>query len=197
VEVRVDGKPAARIAFRDTLRPEAPRVIRALREMGKRVVILTGDRREVGERVARELGVDAVYAELLPEDKVEVVRKLQRGGWRVAMVGDGVNDGPVLAAADVGVAIGGASTDVALEVADVVLMKEGLENLPYALRLSAKARRIIFQNFAFAFGVILSMVVLNVVMNVPLTLGVLAHEGSTVVVILNGLRLLAPLGEAR
>ncbi len=196
VEVRVDGKPAALLTFRDALRPEAPRVVRALQAMGRKVVILTGDRKDVGERVARELGVDEVYAELLPEDKVEVVRRLQREGRRVAMVGDGVNDGPVLASADVGVAIGGASTDVALEVADVVLMKEGLEHLPYALRLSAKARRIIFQNFAFAFGVILFMVGLNVVTNVPLTLGVVAHEGSTVVVILNGLRLLAPIGES-
>ncbi len=196
VEVRVEGKPAALLMFRDALRPEAARVIRALRAMGRKVVILTGDRRDVGERVARELGVDEVYADLLPEDKVEVVRTLQQQGRRVAMVGDGVNDGPVLASADVGVAIGGASTDVALEVADVVLMREGLEYLPYALRLSSKARRIIFQNFAFAFGVILFMVVLNVVMNVPLTLGVVAHEGSTVVVILNGLRLLAPMGES-
>lgn len=193
VEVRIDGKPAAFLSFRDTLRPETPRVVQALKAMKRKIVILTGDHRSVGERVARELGVDEVYAELLPEDKVKVVRKLQAEGRRVAMVGDGVNDGPVLAAADVGLAIGGASTDVALEVADVVLMKEGLEYLPYALRLSAKARRIIFQNFAFAFGVIFTMVVVNVFMNVPLTLGVVAHEGSTVVVILNGLRLLAPL----
>lgn len=197
VEVRIDGRPAAFLRFRDSLRPEAGRVIAALRRMGKNVVILTGDRKSVGERVAAELGVDEVFSELLPEDKVEVVRRLQAQGRKVAMVGDGVNDGPVLAAADVGLAIGGASTDVALEVADVVLMREGLEHLPYAFRLSAKARRIILENFALAFGVILTMVVLNVLVNVPLTLGVVAHEGSTVVVILNGLRLLAPLGDIR
>ncbi len=197
VMVRVEGKPAALLYFRDELRPEARRVVQELLRMGKTVVILTGDRRSVGDRVGRELGVERVFAELLPEDKVRVVRRLQEEGRRVAMVGDGVNDGPVLASADVGVAIGGASTDVAMEVADVVLMKEGLEYLPYALRLSAKARRVIFQNFAFALGIILVMVGLNVFHAVPLTLGVVAHEGSTVVVILNGLRLLAPLPEPR
>lgn len=196
VMVAVEGQPAALLYFQDPLRQEARNIVQKLIRMGKTVVILTGDRKSVSERVKEHLGVQAAYAELLSEDKVNVVRNLQKEGHRVAMVGDGVNDGPVLAAADVGVAIGGASTDVAMEVADVILMKAGLEHLPYALRLSSKARQIIFQNFFLAFGVILTMVILNIVHSVPLTLGVVAHEGSTVIVILNGLRLLAPLRES-
>jgi Cd2+/Zn2+-exporting ATPase len=157
--------------------------------------MLTGDRKPVAERVARELGVDVVHAELHPEEKVNVVRKLQETHRHVAMVGDGVNDAPVLATANVGIAMGGASTEVALETADVVLMKEGLEYLPYAIALSKKARRVVLQNFVIALSVIAGMVTLNFFVHIPLTLGVLSHEGSTVVVILNGLRLLVPLDQ--
>ena len=159
--------------------------------------MLTGDRREVAKRIAETLGMDEYYAGLRPEEKVETLRKLQAQGRRLAMVGDGVNDGPVLATAEVGMAIGGVSTDVALETADVVLMRKELRNLPYAVRLARKARTIVLQNLAFALTVMLVMVVLNFLGKVPLTLGVLGHEGSTVLVILNSLRLLLPLSEVR
>ncbi len=194
VAVYVDGEAAGLLALADRVRLEAPQVVRQLKTLGvEEVIMLTGDRPEVARAVAREVGVDRFYAGLHPEDKVRVVRELQAKGHRVVMVGDGVNDGPVLAAAQVGVAIGGASTDVALETADVVLMKQGLRRLPYALQLARKARRVVLQNYLVALGVIVVMVVLNFWGKVPLTLGVLGHEGSTVLVLLNGLRLLMPL----
>jgi len=198
VAVYIEGRPAGLLALADQIRPEAPEVVRQLKALGvEEVVMLTGDRPEVAEQVAQEVGVDRFYAGLHPEDKVRVVRELQGQGRKVAMVGDGVNDGPVLAAAHVGVAIGGASTDVALETADVVLMKQGLRRLPYALLLAKKARRVVLQNYLVALGVIGVMVLLNFWGKVPLTLGVLGHEGSTVLVLLNGLRLLMPLQQNR
>ncbi len=194
VAVYVEETPAGLLALADRIRPEAREVVQQLKALGvEEVVMLTGDRPEVAREVARQVRVDRFFAALHPEDKVRLVRQLQAEGRRVAMVGDGVNDGPVLAAAQVGVAIGGASTDVALETADVVLMKQGLRRLPYALRLARKARRVVLQNYALAVGVIVIMVVLNFFGKVPLTLGVVGHEGSTVLVLLNGLRLLMPL----
>ena len=196
VAVYVDKQPVGLVALTDRIRPEAREVIRRLKALGiQEVVMLTGDRPEVAEQVAREVGADRFFAGLHPEDKVRVVRELQQQGARVIMVGDGVNDGPVLAAAQVGVAIGGASTDVALETADVILMKRGLRRLPYALRLARKARRVVLQNYLLALGIIGVLVVLNFWGKVPLTLGVIGHEGSTVLVLLNGLRLLVPLQE--
>ncbi len=194
VAVWKEAQPIGLIVMEDQPRPEAPAILRRLKQLGIREIhMLTGDRTLVAQRVAQELGVDVVHAELHPEDKVRVVRKLQDVHRHVAMVGDGVNDAPVLATANVGIAIGGASTEVALETADVVLMKEGLEYLPYAIALSRKARKVVLQNFVLALSVIALMVTLNFFVHIPLTLGVLSHEGSTVLVILNGLRLLVPL----
>ncbi len=198
VGVYKDGIPIGIITLSDVLREEAHEVVQTLHKIGiRRIVMLTGDRREVAKRIAETLGMDEYYAGLRPEEKVETLRKLQAQGRRLAMVGDGVNDGPVLATAEVGMAIGGVSTDVALETADVVLMRKELRNLPYAIQLARKARTIVLQNLAFALTVILVMVVLNFLGKVPLTLGVLGHEGSTVLVILNSLRLLLPLSKVR
>lgn len=178
------------IAVADVLRPDAAAVIRQLKRLGvKRVAMLTGDHRRVAQAIAREAGVDEVHAQLLPEEKVRVVRDLQQLG-PVAMVGDGINDAPALAAADIGVAMGAAGTDVAMETADVVLMSDNLHNIVLALDASRRARRVVIQNLTFAFGVIVVMVIATLVAHVPMPLGVVAHEGSTVLVCLNGLRLL-------
>lgn len=178
------------IAVADVLRPEAAAVIRNLKHLGvKRVVMLTGDHKRVAQAIAREAGVDEVHAQLLPEEKVRVVRALQQVG-PVAMVGDGINDAPALAAANIGIAMGAAGTDVAMETADVVLMSDNLNNIVLALDASRRARRVVIQNLTFAFGVIVVMVTATLVAHVPMPLGVVAHEGSTVLVCLNGLRLL-------
>jgi Cd2+/Zn2+-exporting ATPase len=155
----------------------------------KRVVMVTGDGARVAAAVAKRCGVDEVHADLLPQDKVRVIEGLRAAG-RVAMVGDGVNDAPALATADVGVAMGAAGTDVAMETADVVLMSDALEGIPFTLALSRRTRRVVFQNLTFALGVIVVLIVSALGFRLPLPLGVVGHEGSTVLVCLNGLRLL-------
>ncbi len=194
------GAPSAHIlgviAIADVIRPQAAQVVRELRALGvKRVVMLTGDNHRVAAAVARQVGVDEFYADLLPEDKVARVKALRVGlngqPQKVAMVGDGVNDAPALASASLGIAMGAAGTDVALETADVVLMSDDLRNLAYAMSLSRAARRVITQNLAFAISVIVVLVVSALGFQLPLPLGVVGHEGSTVIVVLNGLRLLA------
>ena len=185
------GVPLGVLAFADTLRPGAAEVIRELRRLGvEEIVMLTGDNRHVAEQIAREAGVDTVYAELLPERKVEIVREIRARVGPVAMVGDGVNDAPALAAATVGVAMGAAGTDVALETADLVLMADDLDALTYAVALSRKARRTLIQNLTFAIGIIVVMVASILSVGLALPLAVVGHEGSTVLVSLNGLRLL-------
>jgi Cd2+/Zn2+-exporting ATPase len=152
--------------------------------------MLTGDRRHAAEAVARELGVSEVRAGLSPEDKVAAIQALRAEGRVVAMVGDGVNDAPSLAAADVSVAMGARGSDAALEQAEVILMHDRIDNFLAAVRLSHRARAIIRQNLAVSLGVVLVMVVATTVGAVPLSIGVAAHEGSTLLVCLNSLRLL-------
>ncbi len=182
------------IAIADVIRPNAPDVVKRLRALGiKRTVMLTGDNERVARAVARQIGVDEFYADLLPEDKVAQIKRLRQNGNQsneVAMVGDGVNDAPALASASLGVAMGAAGTDVALETADVVLMSDDLRNIPYAISLSRQARRVIVQNLAFAIAVIALLVIVALGFSLPLPIGVVGHEGSTVIVVLNGLRLL-------
>jgi Cd2+/Zn2+-exporting ATPase len=178
------------IAVADKVRGEAPAIVARLRQLGvKKLVMLTGDGTRVAAAVAKACGVDEVHADLLPQDKVRVIQKLKEIG-RVAMVGDGVNDAPALATADVGVAMGAAGTDVAMETADVVLMSDALDGIPYTLALSRRTRTVVFQNLTFALGVIVVLVVSALGLQLPLPLGVVGHEGSTVLVCLNGLRLL-------
>lgn len=188
---------AARFLLMDTLRPEAPALIRRLHADGVETCILTGDRATTAAAIAAECGIREWRADLKPEDKLSVVMALRKEGRRVAMVGDGVNDAPVLAAADVGIAMGGRGSDAAIEQADIVLMNDRLENVVKARELSVRANKIIRQNLAVSLGTIGVMGVLAVLMpRLPLTVGVAAHEGSTVLVVLNSLRLLSRGGGA-
>jgi Cd2+/Zn2+-exporting ATPase len=178
------------LALADTLRPEASRMVSSLHQLGvKKVVMLTGDQKAVAHAIAEEAGVDEVRAELLPEAKVVAIRELKKQG-RVMMVGDGVNDAPALATADIGVAMGAAGTDIAMETADVVLMGDKLENIPILLGIARHAKRVLWQNLAFASAVILVLLIATFGIDLPLPAGVVGHEGSTVLVCLNGLRLL-------
>ena len=153
--------------------------------------MLTGDRRHTAEAVARQLGLGEVRANLTPEQKVAAITDLKEGGRRrVAMVGDGVNDAPCLAASDIGVAMGARGSDAALEQAEVILMHDRIENFLAAHRLSRRARSVIKQNLTISLGVVVVMVVATALGAVPLAIGVAAHEGSTLVVCLNSLRLL-------
>jgi Cd2+/Zn2+-exporting ATPase len=179
------------IGIADKLRSEAPAALAALRRLGAgRIVVLTGDHRIVGETVATAVGADSVRAELLPEQKVEAVKALKAELGSLAFVGDGVNDGPALATADVGIAMGGRGTDVALETADVVLMRDDLRALPFALWLAKRTQATILRGLVIAFGVIGFLLFAAAFLNIPLWLAVLMHEGSTVVTILSGMVLL-------
>ncbi|MGI9253221.1 MAG: heavy metal translocating P-type ATPase [Thermomicrobiales bacterium] len=181
------------VAVADTIRPAAPAAIAELKRIGvKNIVMLTGDNQTVAQAIGDQLGITSVQADLLPADKLVVIERLKKEGM-VAMIGDGVNDAPALATANLGIAMGGAGTDVALETADVVLMADDLTRLPYAIELSRKTRRIIKQNLTFALLVIVTLVLFALFVGIPLPLGVVGHEGSTVIVVLNGLRLLRSL----
>lgn len=178
------------LAMADTIRPEALELTAQLHRHGvKKVVMLTGDHRLVAKTIAEEAGIDEVRAELLPEDKLRVIGELKKEG-RVMMIGDGVNDAPALATSDLGVAMGGAGTDVAMETADVVLMGDRLESIPLLLSHSRRARRVLIQNLSFASAVIFVLIIAALGFALPLPIGVIGHEGSTVIVCLNGLRLL-------
>ncbi|BDG62290.1 hypothetical protein caldi_33800 [Caldinitratiruptor microaerophilus] len=192
VVVLADGRPRGIIALADTPRVAAREAIAELKAMGvERIVMLTGDHVRAAEAIAREVGVDDVRAELLPQDKLAVIRELRERYGPVAMVGDGVNDAPALAAADVGIAMGGIGTDVALETADVVLMADDLHKVAEAIDLSRRTRKVLIQNLSFAVGVIVLLVTVTFVGGLTLPLAVVGHEGSTIVVALSGLRLLA------
>lgn len=180
------------IAVADSVRPEAAEAIRRLRKLGiKRVVMLTGDNPAAAHSIAKSVALDEFHAQLLPEEKVKVLKEIEQEYGPVLMVGDGVNDAPALAAAHVGSAMGAAGSDVALETADLVLMADDLAKVPYAIGLSRRAARVVRQNLAFAVGVIVLLIIAAMGFGLALPLGVIAHEGSTLLVVANGLRLLA------
>jgi Cd2+/Zn2+-exporting ATPase len=179
-----------RILLRDQIRAESRGVLAELKAMGIKTVMLTGDRRHTAEAVARELGLDEVRSGLSPEDKVAAIQSLRAEGRKVAMVGDGVNDAPSLAAADVSVAMGARGSDAALEQAEIILMHDRIENFLAAHRLSRRAKAVIRENLTLSLGVVIVMVVATALGAVPLAIGVAAHEGSTLIVCLNSLRLL-------
>ncbi|MDV5143758.1 heavy metal translocating P-type ATPase [Streptomyces sp. SBC-4] len=191
VEVVVDGAPAAVLELSDRLREGAAEAVAALgRLTGTAPTLLTGDNAGAAARIAAEAGIGDVRAGLLPHEKAETVREWERAGAKVLLVGDGVNDAPALAAAHTGVAMGRAGSDLALETADVVVVRDELGAIPAVVALSRRARRLVVQNLVIAGVCIGALVVWDLVGHLPLPLGVAGHEGSTVLVGLNGLRLL-------
>ncbi|ELU8149814.1 heavy metal translocating P-type ATPase [Listeria monocytogenes] len=189
VYVAKDSVIQAMFALKDTCRPEAIRTIKALQAKGIKTIMVTGDNEQTGAAIQAELGMDYVVSGCLPEKKVDVLKELSVTYGSVAMVGDGINDAPALAHAAVGIAMG-EGTDIAMETADVVLMKNDLEKIPYAFNLSERLHWITWQNICFAIAVILVLITANVFQLINLPFGVVGHEGSTILVILNGLRLL-------
>ena len=186
-----DSKPQGVIALADEPRGEAKDAIRALKRFGiHNVTMLTGDNRDTARTISKRLGVDEFQAELMPDDKVAVVRELESNGSRVAFVGDGVNDAPALAAATVGIAMGAAGTDVALETADVALMADDLSHLPFAIRISRATARVLRQNILFSIVIKAVFLVLALVGWATLWMAVAADMGASLAVIINGLRLL-------
>lgn len=179
-----------RILLKDEIRHGSRAVLQALAKENVRTIMLTGDRRAAAIQVAQELGVTDVRAGLHPEDKVAAIHELTQQGHRVAMIGDGVNDAPCLAAAHVSIAMGARGSDAAMEQADIILMQDKIEKLLSARLISARAKAVIRQNLAISLGSVILMAVAALFGIVPLTLGVLTHEGSTVLVCLNSLRLL-------
>jgi len=179
------------IAVADQLRPEAKETIARLKKAGiKHTVMLTGDNEGTARAIASQAGIDEYRSQLLPEDKVAAVAELKRKYHRIAMVGDGVNDAPAMAAADVGIAMGAAGTDIALETADLALMSDDLSKIPYALGVSRKAMATIKQNVAASLAIVALVVTLALIGKIGLVPGLLINEGSALVVMVNGLRLL-------
>ncbi|MCM0592387.1 MAG: heavy metal translocating P-type ATPase [Gloeotrichia echinulata IR180] len=179
------------IGIADMVRGEAAATIKRLRKLGvEEIVMITGDNQRTAYSVAEAVGIKQVYAELLPEDKLGVIRSLQQKYHTVAMVGDGINDAPALAQASVGIAMGVAGSDVALETADIVLMADKLEKIAVAMHLGRRSHGIVKQNIVVALGFIVLLLCGNFLGNINLPLGVIGHEGSTVLVTLSGLRLL-------
>src|SRR5699024_8505267 len=189
--VALDGRVIGMVAVADKLRTDAKEMISRLHANGvKKVVMLTGDNRRVAEAVAAEVGVDEVRAQLLPEDKLTVVTQLQHEGYTVAMVGDGVNDAPALATADIGVAMGAAGTGVAIETADIALMKDDLLKLPQAIGLARSTVSVMRQNIAIALITVVALLAGVFAGGVTMAIGMLVHEGSVLLVIVNAMRLL-------
>lgn len=181
---------SGRILLRDEIRSGSKHVLKALANDHIRTVMLTGDRRAAATEVAKELGVAEVRAGLHPEDKVQAIQEFTQAGATVAMIGDGVNDAPSLAAADVSIAMGARGSDAALEQADIVLMEDKIEKFLSAREISLRTKRVIHQNIIISLGSVILMGLTSLLGEIPLSLGVLAHEGSTVIVCLNSLRIL-------
>lgn len=179
----------AAVGLMDTIRPEAKQAIQELKENNIEVVMLTGDNEKTAQSIAKEAGLTTFHANCLPETKVEHIKEFLNEGKIVAMLGDGINDAPALATATIGIAMGD-GTDVALETADIVLMKNDLSKLASSVKLAIKTQRIIKQNIIFSLSVIVVLIISNFFQAINLPFGVVGHEGSTILVILNGLRLL-------
>ena len=190
VHVIRDGDIIGAIALRDELREAAPGVVAALQDAGIETVMLTGDNERTAAAVAEEVGIDDYRAELLPEDKQSTIEELQTDGHVVAMVGDGINDAPSLATADVGIAMGAAGTDTAIETADMALMADDLERIPYAVKLSKATRWNVLENVGLAVLTVTVLLAGVLTSYVTLAAGMLVHEASVLAVILNGMRLL-------
>lgn len=188
--LEMNGRMAA-LGLRDEARSEAPAALQALRDAGvQRFVMITGDNQATAKAIASELNLSDYRGGLLPDDKERIVKEFESLGMRTMMIGDGINDAPSLARSSVGVAMGGLGSDIALNAADVVLMQDRLDRIPQVLRLGQKTNLIIKQNLYFATGIIVALTISSLFLKLPLPIAVVGHEGSTVLVILNGLRLL-------
>lgn len=191
VVVRINGRTAGVLGLADGARKDAAAAVARLTDLtGTPPVLLTGDNKRAATRLAEELGIGQVRAGLLPEDKVAAVRRLEAGGARVMLVGDGINDAPAMATAHVSVAMGRNGSDLALDAADAVITRDDLATLPAVVALARRARRVVVANLAIAATFIVVLVTWDLVGDLPLPLGVAGHEGSTILVGLNGLRLL-------
>jgi P-type E1-E2 ATPase len=191
VLVQRDGTPIGVLGIADRLRPDAAATVATLTTLtGTAPMLLTGDNPRAAARLGSEVGITDVRAGLLPQDKVTAVQDQEKAGRRVLVIGDGVNDAPALAAAHTGIAMGRAGSDLALETADAVIVRDELATLPTVIALSRAARRLVVQNLIIAGAFISGLVLWDLIGTLPLPLGVLGHEGSTVIVGLNGLRLL-------
>ena len=192
IYVSQDDKVVAYYALLDTPKSEAKDMIAFFKANGIHTIMITGDNEATGQTIGKQLGVDEIRANCLPEDKTKILKDLQSKYKLVGMVGDGVNDAPALANADIGIAMG-EGTDIAMETADVVLMKSELDKLEYCYGLSKKLKKITMQNIIFSITVILILILSNLFQLINLPIGVVGHEGSTILVILNSLRLLAEI----
>lgn len=190
VLVAVNHEISGIISISDQIRDEVPLALQSLKENGiKHTVMLTGDNKSVADQVAEQLGINRVFAEILPEDKVEKIKQCKASGINLAIVGDGINDAPAIATADAGIAMGGTATDVAMQTADIILMSDKLDKLPYALQLAKATTRNMKQNTYFAL-ITVALLLIGVLMNtVHLASGMLIHEISVILVILNAVRL--------
>lgn len=188
--ILMGGRTVGMIALQDAVRPQAAMAVKQLQQLGIKVAMLTGDRKATAQVIAKQSGVDMVFSDLLPEDKVTHIKDLRARYGHVVMVGDGVNDAPALATATVGIGMGVSGSGTALEVADAVLMNDNIDEIAGTVKVARRVQRIVKQNMIFAITVILTLITANFIEGVALPLGVIGHEGSTILVILNGLRLL-------
>jgi len=192
LHVALDGVYVGHIVIADVIKPEAKQALRDLHSVGiRKTVMLTGDRTEVAQAVAQEIGIDEVYAQLLPQDKVSKVEKLlsqQHQKEKLAFVGDGINDAPVLTRADIGIAMGAMGSDAAIEAADVVLMDDDPRNIACAIKIARKTMRIVWQNIVFALGIKFAVLILAAVGIATMWLAVFADVGVAILAILNAMR---------
>ena len=192
--VVINGKYAGYIIISDEIKEDAPIAVRDLKRLGvKRVIMVTGDNREVAAEIAKQLGLDSFYAELLPEDKVKIIEELEKEkapNDKIVFVGDGINDAPVLARADVGVAMGALGSDAAIETADVVIMDDKPSKLPRGIRIARKTRRIVWQNIIFALGVKLVFIGLGILGEATMWEAVFADVGVALIAVFNAMRIL-------
>jgi Cd2+/Zn2+-exporting ATPase len=188
--VLLDTKPLAVLAVADTLRPTARQAVADLAALGVTTLMLTGDNQRTASAIAAGAGIDDARGDLLPDDKLRIISDLVTSGRRVAMVGDGVNDAPALARADLGIAMGAAGTDTAIETADIALMDDDPRKIAETIRISSHTAHVLWQNIVVALGVKVAFFVLTMTGTASLWLAVLADMGASLVVIANGLRLL-------
>jgi Cd2+/Zn2+-exporting ATPase len=189
--VAFKNKIAGLISVMDTPRKTAASTLKRLKEIGiRRMIMLTGDHQNVGDAIAQQIGLTEARGNLLPEDKVAAIKSLLQHDGKIAMVGDGVNDAPAMALSTVSIAMGAAGSDVALETADVALMSDKMENLPFVIGLSRASKLVIKQNIWISLGVVVLLVPATILGLTNIGLAVAFHEGSTIVVVLNALRLL-------